>query len=239
MSSAGAVGFTISLGVVSKLVLFVLLLFSVVSWAVVFLKWKAFRSAEYDESRFHSLYARSPNAPDLDRYAKELSASPSAAVYLGLIERVGRGGDELAGGGYSNSGGGASEDTPAVDRRYIEQVAGYLGQAQISRLEDYLPFLATTGNLTPFIGLLGTVMGIIDAFREIGRQGTASLTAVAPGVAEALVATAAGLVTAIPAVIAYNYFLMRIRKLAFRTDTFTIEFLNALRPSGKQVGARV
>jgi len=239
MSSAGAVGFTISLGIISKLVLFVLLLFSVVSWAVVFLKWKAFRAADHDEGRFHLLYKRSPKTSDLERYAKELSASPSAAVYLGLMERVGHGGDDLAGGRYSTSCGGASEDTPAVDRRYIEQVAGHLGQAQISRLEDYLPFLATTGNVTPFIGLLGTVMGIIDAFREIGHQGTASLTAVAPGVAEALVATAAGLLTAIPAVIAYNYFLMRIRKLAFRTDTFTVEFINSLRPSGKQVGARV
>jgi biopolymer transport protein TolQ len=110
----------------------------------------------------------------------------------------------------------------------VERAASHLAQSQLSRLESYLPFLATTGNITPFIGLLGTVMGIIDAFREIGTQGTASISAVAPGVAEALVATAAGLFTAIPAVIGYNYFLTRIRSTAFRLDSVTIELLSSL-----------
>jgi biopolymer transport protein TolQ len=100
-----------------------------------------------------------------------------------------------------------------------------LSDSQISKLESYLPFLATTGNITPFIGLMGTVMGIIDAFREIGVQGTASIAAVAPGVAEALIATAAGLFTAIPAVIAYNYFLTRIRRAASRLDRVTMEVM--------------
>jgi biopolymer transport protein TolQ len=115
-----------------------------------------------------------------------------------------------------------------VDQHVIERTASHLAQSQLSRLETYLPFLATTGNVTPFVGLLGTVMGIIDAFREIGTQGTASISAVAPGVAEALVATAAGLFTAIPAVIAYNYFLIRIRSTAFRLDSVTIELLSSL-----------
>ncbi|HTK87969.1 MAG TPA: MotA/TolQ/ExbB proton channel family protein, partial [Nitrospiraceae bacterium] len=109
---------------------------------------------------------------------------------------------------------------------------------QLSRLEAYLPFLATTGNITPFVGLLGTVLGIIDAFREIGKQGTASIAAVAPGVSEALVATAAGLFTAIPAVIAYNYYLARIRKTAFRVEAFSIELLNIVLARMKQVGIR-
>jgi biopolymer transport protein TolQ len=115
-----------------------------------------------------------------------------------------------------------------IDHHVIERAASHLAQSQLSRLETYLPFLATTGNITPFVGLLGTVMGIIDAFREIGIQGTASISAVAPGVAEALVATAAGLFTAIPAVIAYNYFLSRIRTTAFRLDSVTIELLSSL-----------
>ena len=110
----------------------------------------------------------------------------------------------------------------------IERTAAHLSHSQLARLESYLPFLATTGNITPFVGLLGTVMGIIDAFREIGAQGTASIAAVAPGVAEALIATAAGLFTAIPAVIAYNYFLSRIRRTAFRLDTVTIELMTSL-----------
>ncbi|MDR4494024.1 MAG: MotA/TolQ/ExbB proton channel family protein [Nitrospirales bacterium] len=113
-------------------------------------------------------------------------------------------------------------------RPYLEKVANHIIQNQINQQEAYLPFLATTGNLTPFIGLLGTVLGIINAFGEIGVQGSASIAAVAPGVSEALVATAAGLFAAIPAVMAYNYFLSRMRKLAFRVEAFSIEFLNAI-----------
>ena len=120
------------------------------------------------------------------------------------------------------------------DRTYLEKVANHIVQNQMTQQEMYLPFLATTGNLTPFIGLLGTVLGIIGAFREIGIQGSASLAAVAPGVAEALVATAAGLFAAIPAVIAYNFFLTRIRRLVFRVEAFSIEFLNSIEELAKE-----
>ncbi|TLY34050.1 MAG: hypothetical protein E6K57_02235 [Nitrospirae bacterium] len=123
-------------------------------------------------------------------------------------------------------------------QRYVEQVLAHAMQEQITRTEAELPFLATTGNVTPFIGLLGTVLGIIDAFREIGVQGTASIAAVAPGVAEALVATAAGLFTAIPAVIAYNYYLARVRRLAFQMDRFAIDLTNALETRGIREDAR-
>ncbi|RMH09648.1 MAG: hypothetical protein D6704_00845 [Nitrospirae bacterium] len=114
------------------------------------------------------------------------------------------------------------------NRRYLENVMHHLVQTQITRQERYLPFLATTGNIAPFIGLLGTVIGVINAFREIGIQGTASIVAVAPGVAEALVATAAGLFAAIPAVVAYNYFLMKVRQTTFRIEAFCLELLEAL-----------
>ncbi|HEX7092313.1 MAG TPA: MotA/TolQ/ExbB proton channel family protein, partial [Nitrospiraceae bacterium] len=150
--------------------------------------------------------------------------SPSACVFEGVMERVGSGPVE------GRDGGGVGP----VDRHVVERTASHLAQSQLSRLESYLPFLATTGNITPFVGLLGTVMGIIDAFREIGTQGTASISAVAPGVAEALVATAAGLFTAIPAVIAYNYFLTRIRSTAFRLDSVTIEVLASLSTSASK-----
>jgi biopolymer transport protein TolQ len=132
-------------------------------------------------------------------------------------------------GGYESYGG---------SRQYFDRVVSHILQDQISKHETYLPFLATTGNTTPFIGLLGTVMGIIDAFQEIGKSGTASISAVAPGIAEALVATAAGLFTAIPAVIAYNYFLSRIRRASFRTEGFSIEFLNAFEAKQAESHAR-
>lgn len=240
MSSTGTSGLAISLGFISKFVLLCLILFSVVSWAVIFLKWRAFRSSDAEDRRFLHSYGKFPGSPDLLKQAKRAPHSPSAAIYLGLMDRVG---GESAGGGDGHFSAGGLDDLdepPQPDRRYLEQVSAKLLQGHLSRLEEWLPFLATTGNVAPFIGLLGTVMGIIDAFREIGRQGTASLSAVAPGVAEALVATAAGLFTAIPAVMAYNYFLMRMRKIAFRSDSFLVEFIHSLsaKTKPKPVGAR-
>jgi biopolymer transport protein TolQ len=238
MPASTTTGLAFSLGLVSKLVLLVLIGFSVVAWAIVFVKWRAFRTADADEQRFLHTYGKSAESHDLAKHAKRAPHSPSAAIYLGLTERLAREGGQTELSGFSARSLEEPDEAPVPDRRYLEQVAAKILQSHVSRLEDWLPFLATTGNVTPFIGLLGTVMGIIDAFQEIGRQGTASLAAVAPGVAEALVATAAGLFTAIPAVIAYNYFLMRIRKIAFRTDSFVVEFVQSLRSRPRQVGVR-
>jgi len=105
---------------------------------------------------------------------------------------------------------------------------------QVGLLESYLSFLATTGNVSPFIGLFGTVLGIISAFQGISRQGTASITAVAPGVSEALVATAAGLLAAIPAVVAYNYYVSRIRGMASEMEAFSTDFLSLVEERGIQ-----
>lgn len=139
----------------------------------------------------------------------------------------------------SHGVGGAKEPGSVIDHQYMDKTVSYLVQNQVSHLESYLPVLATTGNITPFIGLLGTVLGIIDSFREIGLQGTASIAAVAPGVSEALVATAAGLFTAIPAVIFYNYFLTRIRKTVFRIESFTVEAMRSLQTRLKQTAVGI
>ncbi|HKY71575.1 MAG TPA: MotA/TolQ/ExbB proton channel family protein [Nitrospira sp.] len=204
-----------SLGAVSKIVLLLLFLFSVVSWAIIFMKWRAFATADRMDQQFMGLLAKAKDLDDLCRQVRRMESSPAAVLFEGVMDRVT---------GLRGQDGGSL----SADRPLIERTAAHLSHSQLSRLESYLPFLATTGNITPFIGLLGTVMGIIDAFREIGAQGTASIAAVAPGVAEALVATAAGLFTAIPAVIAYNYFLSRIRRTAFRLDTVTIELMTSL-----------
>ena len=207
-----------SLGAVSKVVLLLLFVFSVVSWAIIFFKWRAFRTADREDQHFMGLLAKTRELDDLCRQVRRMESSPAAVLFEGVMDRVtGLRGQGQDGGSYG-----------LADRSTIERTAAHLSHSQISKLESYLPFLATTGNITPFIGLLGTVMGIIDAFREIGVQGTASIAAVAPGVAEALIATAAGLFTAIPAVIAYNYFLTRIRRTAFRLDTVTMELLTSL-----------
>ena len=218
MFQTGVIGLVGSLGAVSKIVLLVLLGFSVISWAIIFVKWRAFRVAEREDKRFFALLVKTRDLDELYRQVRRIEGSPTAIVFEGLMERVGPGRVE------ESNGIGPEQ----INQHVIERTASYLAQHQLSQLETYLPFLATTGNITPFVGLLGTVLGIIDAFREIGTQGTASISAVAPGVAEALVATAAGLFTAIPAVIAYNYFLTRIRGTAFRLDSVSIELLASL-----------
>ncbi len=218
MFQTGVTGLMGSLGVVSKIVLVILFIFSVISWAIIFSKWRAFRVADREDKLFLALLVKAHSLDELYRQVRRIEGSPSACVFEGVMERMGSGRVE----GRDGVGSGP------VDQHVVERAASHLAQSQLSRLESYLPFLATTGNITPFIGLLGTVMGIIDAFREIGTQGTASISAVAPGVSEALIATAAGLFAAIPAVIAYNYFLTRIRTTAFRLDSVTIELLSSL-----------
>jgi biopolymer transport protein TolQ len=218
MFQTGLTGLMGSLGVVSKIVLVILFIFSVISWAIIFSKWRAFRVADREDKLFLALLVKAHSLDELYRQVRRIEGSPSACVFEGVMERMGSGRVE----GRDGAGSGP------VDQHVVERAASHLAQSQLSRLESYLPFLATTGNITPFIGLLGTVMGIIDAFREIGTQGTASISAVAPGVSEALIATAAGLFAAIPAVIAYNYFLTRIRTTAFRLDSVTIELLSSL-----------
>ncbi len=235
----GPMGLIASLGSVATVVLLVLLFFSVVSWAIILSKWRSFRSIDREDRRFLSLYVRAKDKDDVRRPARRMETSPSAAVFVGVMDRVH---PETEGPARSQFGQLSNlepaPEPPPVDRQYLERVVAHIMQDHVSKEEAYLPFLATTGNVTPFIGLLGTVLGIIDAFGEIGKQGTASISAVAPGVAEALVATAAGLFTAIPAVIAYNYFLTRIRRSAFRVEAFGIELLNALHTRKKPVGVR-
>jgi biopolymer transport protein TolQ len=165
-----------------------------------------------------ALLAKSKDWADLHRQIRRMEGSPAAVVFEDVMDRMA----SIRGVEQDGTGSGLT------DRHVVERTAAHVSDSQLSNLESYLPFLATTGNITPFVGLLGTVMGIIDAFREIGLQGTASIAAVAPGVAEALVATAAGLFTAIPAVIAYNYFLTRIRRTTFRLDAVTVELLASL-----------
>lgn len=218
MFQIGFAGLIGSLGIVSKVVLLFLFIFSILSWAIILFKWRAFAAADRQDQHFMTLLAKAKDLEDLCRQVRRMEASPAAVLFEGVMDRIAG----LRGLGQDNAGSGSA------DRQIVERTASHLSHSQLSRLESYLPFLATTGNITPFIGLLGTVLGIIDAFREIGAQGTASISAVAPGVAEALVATAAGLFTAIPAVIAYNYFLSRIRRTAFRLDTVSIELLTSL-----------
>ena len=218
-----------SLGAISIFVLLTLLLFSVSSWGIIVYKWRMFQATDREEKGFLQAYEQSylHNAQEFENVKKAsllCSLSPSGAVFVAVTNKV----DQQSNRFRSHDLMERSSERHWPDRHYIEKVVQYTVQEQINQQERYLPFLATTGNITPFIGLFGTVIGVMNAFRGIGQQGTANIAAVAPGVAEALVATAAGLFAAIPAVVAYNYFLTKIRKSSSRVEAFSIEFLNAL-----------
>ncbi len=223
---SGLIGLLSSLSLVSKVVLVVLLGFSIVSWALILYKWRFFRDQEAADQRFLRVFEKMDDPVEAFRKVDRHRNSGVASVYAEVAKCYQVMGNGAVTGRRIPPAPEDIDKTPT--QHYLERVLGHAIQEQISRNETYLPFLATTGNITPFIGLLGTVLGIIDAFREIGIQGTASIGAVAPGVAEALVATAAGLFAAIPAVIAYNYFLGRVRRQASRMERFGIDWMNVL-----------
>ena len=218
-----------SLGTISIIVLLVLVGFSVFSWGIILYKWHMIGLIRKEESQFLQAYQErdafsEKTLQPLQRLAADLPHSPSGFVFLEVLNRTGH----LVDLNVGDVTGMARKTSHLPDRQFLEKVVQYLVQQQIARQEAYLPFLATTGNITPFIGLLGTVVGVINAFRQIGIEGTASIASVAPGLSEALLATAAGLFAAIPAVIGYNYYLSQIRKTIFGVEAFSIELLNAL-----------
>lgn len=218
-----------SLGTISIIVLLILLGFSVFSWGIILYKWRMLRRIKAEEQQFVQAYQEGDTLSEkelhlLQHVAAELPHSPSGSVFLEVLNRMG----PLADLNVGDVTVAARKMEHGPDRQYLEKVVQYLIQQQIVRQEAYLPFLATTGNISPFIGLLGTVVGVINAFQQIGIEGTASIASVAPGLSEALLATAAGLFAAIPAVIGYNYYLSRIRKTIFGVEAFSIEFLNTL-----------
>jgi biopolymer transport protein TolQ len=200
-------------GVVAKAVLFVLLAFSVLSWAVILSKWRAIRSARTQSGRFTRTFRKAQRLQDVVSIAEQFRPSPLVGVFEGAVTEFKR--QMGTTGGIQN---------PAAIQRAM-QIAS---SEEITRLERNVPWLAITGAVTPFIGLFGTVWGIIDAFHGLGTAGAATLRAVAPGISEALITTAAGLAAAIPAVIAYNLIIGSIREMASRNDDFALEMLNLM-----------
>ncbi len=221
------------------MVLLILLGFSVVSWAVIASKIMLLRKTKRETEAFFRSYEQQPTFSAIykDIEAQELHSNPFAAIFL-------KGYRELLRISASPQGARAQEQGVREPARLavewtglesVERAVRQEGAFQVHRYERALGFLATTGSTAPFVGLFGTVLGIIRSFHEIGMRGSASLATVAPGISEALVATAAGLAAAIPAVVAYNYFVQRIRGIASEMDQFITEFLNLvqrqLRPS--------
>jgi biopolymer transport protein TolQ len=205
-------------GLVAKVVLIFLLAFSLISWAIILSKWSLLRRARVQSGRFVRAFRKAQRLQDVAAVAEQFRPSPLVGVFEGGFEEYRKQGSVV-------------RSLLAIQRAM--QIAT---SEEMTRFERNLPWLAITGAVTPFIGLFGTVWGIIDAFHGLGTAGAATLRAVAPGISEALITTAAGLVAAIPAVIAYNLIGSSIRDFAARGDDFTLEMLNAVERQQPQPG---
>src|SRR5215475_6309472 len=206
-------------GAVAKLVLLILLGFSLVSWAIILSKWGTLQRARVQSGRFVRAFRKAQRLQDIGAVAEQFRPSPLVGVFAGGFEEFRR----------QIGSSGAVRSILAIQRAM--QISA---SEEISRFERNLPWLAITAAVAPFVGLFGTVWGIIDAFHGLGAAGAATLRAVAPGISEALITTAAGLAAAIPAVVAYNLIGSSIREFASRGDDFALEMLNAVERSSYQ-----
>jgi biopolymer transport protein TolQ len=198
-----AIQLILQAGYVVKGVLIILLFFSVVSWTIIFYKWRYFTKADRETHDFIRVYSATRSPKELFTVSRRFAVSPNANLFRSVY----------------------SEKT-YTERDELKRMLRRYAALESARLERYLNFLATTGSTTPFIGLFGTVWGIMNAFRGIGAAGSASLAVVAPGIAEALITTAVGLAAAIPAVVAYNYFLSRANRMIIAMDDFSEELVD-------------
>jgi biopolymer transport protein TolQ len=213
----------IGAGLMVKLVMSTLLIFSVISWAIIILKQVMFKRSERASIKFLDLFWESTTLNEAYESAREYTMSPEAAVFVSgfnEMKKISSARPELRG-----------NETLEMQLATMENLKRAVRKAQLIESERFgrsLSFLATTGSATPFIGLFGTVWGIMTSFQDIGIRGSASLAVVAPGISEALIATAAGLAVAIPAVIFYNYFSNKQADVETDVDNFTTDFLNLI-----------
>ena len=214
-----------STGPVAKFVLITLLAFSLISWAIILTKWSLLRRARVQSGRFLRAFRKAQRMQDLATVADQFRPSPLVGVFEGGYQEYKR---QLS--------------TPSATLRSLTAVQRGMqigASEEITRLERNVPWLAITAAVTPFIGPSRHCLGIIDAFHGLGTAGGATLRAVAPGISEALITTAAGLAAAIPAVIAYNLIGNSIRVFAARGDDFSLEVLNAIESIQPQAAAEV
>ena len=200
-------------GAIAMTVLAVLLIASLFSWAIILAKWASFRRARTQSRRFLRSFRKANRLQEIAAVSEQFKPSPLVNVFDEVYET------------YRRQTGGFG---PPRNITALERAAQTAASESLTAMEQRLTWLASIGAISPFIGLFGTIMGIVDAFHGLGTEGTATLRAVAPGVSEALITTAAGLLVAIPAVIAYNQFTARCRDFAARMDDFARELLNSM-----------
>jgi biopolymer transport protein TolQ len=214
-------------GPAAKVVLGILLFFSVVSWIIIFAKFIRLRRVARQSEKFVAFFRKSKRFSEVNAIASQLGETPLTTLFkAGYAEldaqvKANRPEDPAVTASGAPSGKLVIKNISGVERA-LERAIG----VELSRLTRYMTFLATTASACPFIGLFGTVFGIMQSFRAIGQTGSTSIAAVAPGISEALVNTAAGLAAAIPALIFYNYFMGKVRQQRAGMDDFALEFIN-------------
>ena len=197
----------------AKFVLLILLGFSVASWGIIAERWRSFNRAQRESDLFLDQFKNGGGLAAIQDATNTLRASPLANLFRAAFREISL---------NPPSQTGADPETVSALDRVLRKNAS----VQVTELEKSLGFLATTAGATPFIGLFGTVWGIMNAFHGIGVTGTASLAAYAPGIAEALIATAAGLIAAIPALIGYNHFMRQLRLFEAGMDEFSADMIH-------------
>jgi biopolymer transport protein TolQ len=207
-----------------QIVLGILILFSVASWGIILYKLWSFNRIQAQSSRFLEIFRRSAKFSEVQAVCQSLSDSPLVGIFQAGYAELNLQLRQPAGAANNPT---ASSTRPTLKSlTNVDRALMRASNVETNKLEQRITFLATTAAVTPFIGLFGTVLGIINAFQGISEQGSTSLSVVAPGIAEALVATAAGLGAAIPAVYFYNLFTQRVKLVASEMDDFSLEFLN-------------
>ncbi len=220
------------MGLFAKVILVILLFLSVVSWAITFNKIGLFRKVNSETQKFLSVFRKGRNVAEVYLACVSMKRTPlSKMLEAGFkeMQALSRGKRNP----HTNVSPSLELDLkPATDKDRLDVIKMTLertGAEEINRLEKAIVFLATTGNISPFFGLLGTVWGIMHAFASIGVRGSATLAVVAPGIAEALIATIVGLAVAIPAVMAYNFFNNKLKVISTQVDNFALEFLSTIK----------
>ncbi|MBI4474015.1 MAG: MotA/TolQ/ExbB proton channel family protein [Acidobacteria bacterium] len=206
-------------GPVSRFVLVVLLIFSVWSWGIILQKWLLLRKVNKESAVFWKMFRKAQNLSEVATASESLRFTPLVPVFNAGAELL------LPGKRRSPSQGGIAVKSATAGTTALQRTLQRAAAAQLSRLESRMTFLATTASVTPFIGLFGTVWGVMTSFTGLGNSETASFRAVAPGIADALLATAFGLFAAIPALVAYNHFVHQIRTIGGQLDDLQVEFL--------------
>jgi biopolymer transport protein TolQ len=222
-------------GPMVQFVMLLLLFFSIMSWAIILIKYRYIRKAFKESAEFTDFFWKSRDLSNAFAKAKQLHGSPLARIFrIGYVElkKTSQSATQPSEPNAAVNKPGGNQSM-AMDTRFTgtDNVQRALRRAiatEMTRMTQMVPFLATTGNTAPFIGLFGTVWGIMNSFVGIGQKGSANLAVVAPGISEALVATAAGLAAAIPAVIAFNFFMSKIRVIESELQSFSADFLNII-----------